>query len=115
MKQEKAWEQEFYIRPKDDEANEKIARILARFGNIEKYERSVELPGYSEKQGAYLVSKSIMNDVDNNKSVRNQYEAFVRKTEHGKLYRHRTPEQIARAKDRRAKKEQKRTRMTVMS
>lgn len=93
------WKWKFYIRPSSDEANEKIARILSRFGNIEEYERSEKLPGYTEKQGAYMVPKFIMDDVDKNQSVRNQYEAFVQKTKDGKFYRHRTPEQIQDAKD----------------
>lgn len=99
------WKWEFYIRPDTDEANEKVAAVLARYSDdVRKYERCMALPGYDEKQFVYAVKKQMMDNVDKNAAIRGLYKAFVRYKEEGKIYRHRTPEQLEAAKNRRAKK-----------
>lgn len=108
-KAHESWKWEFYILP-NPEANEALAGYLAMRNIVEEHMRCMMLPGYAEKQFVYAVSKDVMDKVSANRDLRNTYKAFVRYEKDGKVHRYRTEEQIAAAKNRKAKKDQKRTR-----
>ena len=104
---------EFYIRPNSDEANEKIAMYLKHFGDSTEFERSVQLPDYPNAQSVYAIKKYMVEDIEKNGALRGLYRAFVLKTLGGKIFRHRSPEQLEKARKRKLRKELKKTRPSI--